>query len=227
MKLDKIQETIEELVDNIISLYKLVDNTLVIANKAINLNKVEVKMVSLDYDVDFYFSFFDSIAKYRERLKQVLTEDTLSIVNGVKNNNIFVESRIKNINSIFSKIYQYNLIKSEHGAVPLNKCLNDLFGIRIEIPVSNLKNVKRILEQSNMAKKWNAKITNASKKEYNAIHMYIKDSNYTLRWEIQFWLRKHDRGNRDSHAKYKQSYTNWESQYGKSELFEVVDNGEL
>ena len=227
MKLDNIKKVIEELVDNIIVLYKSVDNRLVIDNEPVNLNKEEVKRISLDLDNDFYFAFFDSVAKYRERLKHVITGDNLDAVNGVKDNNIFIESRLKNINSIFSKIYQYNFIRKEHGDVVLNKCINDLFGVRIEVPISNIGHLLQLLKESNTSKEWNAKIINASKNGYNAIHMYISVDKYSLRWEIQFWLRKHDKKNREAHAKYKQAYTNWETIYGSNDLCEVISDGNL
>lgn len=68
---------------------------------------------------------------------------------------------------------------------------------------------------------WHCKIYNASKQEYKAMHLYLIKDNYSLRLEIQFWLIKDDEKNRASHAKYKQSYTKWESLYSAKDLYEV------
>ena len=218
-----IENFISEYVEKLFRLYLKMDNSLVINNKKVNLRQEKIKRVSLDNDVDFYFDFYNAISEYRERLKQSIAANNMLFVHGEKNDGLFVESRIKNINSISSKIYQYISLKKEKGDVSINKCLNDLFGMRIVVPIKKfptlLETVKRLVDNHG----WKCRIVDASKQEYKAVHMYLMKDNYSLRWEVQFWLLKDDSDNRASHLKYKQAYTSWESTYSNSDLYKVCE----
>lgn len=215
----EIKTFISDTINKLFSLYSEIDNSFLIDDKKINFKHEKVKRISFDNDVDFYFKFYTAISEYRERLKQNIATNRADFLRTEEKGELIVESRIKNINSISSKVYQYINIKQEKGDVPINKCLNDLFGMRIIVPTSRRKNLLKIIEDLKKENNWNCRITDASKQEYKAIHMYILKDNFSLRWEIQFWLKKDDKGNRESHAKYKQSYTSWESLYTGKELF--------
>lgn len=209
------KESIKQSVLAILSLYKQMDNYLYIDEQKINLNKEKVKRISILYDADFYFNFFNAVAKYRENLKQI-------IANNPFDNKYMLESRIKNINSISSKIYQYINIKSEKGEVPISKCLNDLYGARIIISHITFKRAMKMVNEIAEESGINCRIINASKMKYRAIHMYLKGDPCSIRWEIQFWLACDDKKNRESHAQYKQMYTKWESRYKKKELYKEI-----
>ena len=215
-----IEDNVLSYVEKILTLYQNTDNSLIVGGKKINLSRVEIKEVSLLNNPDFYFAFFNSVAEYREKLKKNI-ENVDFLNEKINDNPLYLESRIKNVNSIFSKIYQYISLKKEKGSVPLIKCINDLLGLRIELPMKSLNKAQILIEDLARKNKWNCRIYNASKNEYKAIHLYLLKDNYSLRWEIQFWLSKDDQSNRYSHAKYKQAYTSWESQYSASDLFEV------
>ena len=218
-----IKEFIVQHVERLFQLYLTIDNTLVVGGKKINLKQEKIKRVSLDNDVGFYFDFYNSISEYRERLKQSIASIDTLFVHGQKDNGLFVESRIKNINSISSKIYQYISIKKEKGDVSINKCLNDLFGMRIVVPMKKLTSLIDMIQHISEEHGWKCRITDASKQEYRAVHMYLLKDNYSLRWEVQFWLERDDSNNRKSHLKYKQSYTSWESTYNSSDLYKVCE----
>ncbi len=103
-----------------------------------------------------------------------------------------------------------NYIKNhENGKVPISKCFNDLFGIRIicnkELSfaeVSNLVNTKYN----------NLKCIDSSKNEYKATHIYFKKDNYAFQWELQVWNKQDEANNINSHEKYKQDYVKWENE---------------
>lgn len=59
----------------------------------------------------------------------------------------------------------------------------------------------------------NVKVIKTYHKEYNAIHIYFKENNYTFPWELQIWLKEHETKNLNSHKMYKQDYTKWEFIY--------------
>ena len=220
---ENINSLIKEYVQMMFDLYNSIDNSLTINNKVINLRNEEIKKVSIDYDFEYYFNFFSAISDYRERLKQKISQSSLDfLLLELKIDDFTVESRIKNINSIFSKIYQYINIKKEHGSVAINKCINDLFGLRIIVPLTSIEELHKTVVQLAEKNKWHCRITNASKSEYKAIHMYLLKDNYSLPWEVQFWLTKDDGHNRESHAKYKQAYTSWEFSYNAKDLYKVI-----
>ena len=214
-------ELIVDFVKKVLDFYSQIDNSLYIEGKRINLRNEEIKEVSLDYDESFYFNFFNAVSEYRERLKQNLAHSDINSLLQSSGDNFVIESRIKNINSIFSKIYQYINLKKEKGNVAINKCLNDLFGLRIVLPFAKQSDIKVHLESFIKDSGYKFKIIDASKLEYKAIHLYIFKDNYSLPWEIQFWLLKNDASNRESHAKYKQSYTSWELSYNSKDLYEA------
>ena len=115
--------------------------------------------------------------------------------------------RIKNINSYINKIYYYIREKEEHGKVPIKKCINDLFGLRIItdnyldfVDINNL-----IVSQFPFLK-----CTEKNSIDYKATHIYFVKDNYNYQWELQIWYKGDEESNLLSHAKHKQQYTNWE-----------------
>ena len=217
-KIDEIKSEIATCINGLIDLYLNMDNALVVDGKKVNLKQEKIKKVSLENkDISYYFDFYNALSLYRERLKQMIASSNIDFLFGK-------ESRVKNINSISSKIYQYIKLKKEKGDVSINKCLNDLYGIRIIVPLRKMTDLIEIVNELSIEYGWKCRITDASKQEYKAVHLYLLKDNYSLRWEVQFWLEKYDASNRASHAKYKQSYTSWESSYSVKELYRVVKN---
>ena len=56
--------------------------------------------------------------------------DVLQEISSLQSDVSRISVRIKQLNSIEYKIYRYN-VGELRGKVPINKCLNDLFGMRI------------------------------------------------------------------------------------------------
>lgn len=57
------------------------------------------------------------------------------------------------------------------------------------------------------------KITDSSKMDYIASHIYIMSVNQLFPWELQIWKKVNERSNLDSHKKYKQEYITWEKDF--------------
>lgn len=133
------------------------------------------------------------------------------------NLNSEVNSRIKAQNSIEYKINNYMTERHEYGEVAINKCFNDLYGIRI---IFN-ENVEYNDIKDFVDKKYKGKLKcyNASKEDYVATHIYFKKDNYSFQWELQIWDRAHYKSNIISHEQYKQGYTKWEEENKGGESF--------
>ena len=95
------------------------------------------------------------------------------------------------------------------GKEPINKCFNDLFGIRI-IVENNLEflEIKEYVENNYQ----NIKVIDALRGEYKAVHLYFKQDNFSFQWELQIWNKEDEERNINSHKIYKQDYTKWENE---------------
>lgn len=119
-----------------------------------------------------------------------------------------VNIRAKLRNSIEFKIKNY-ILNHENGEIPINKCLNDLFGIRIicKKEISNAQ-INELIRN----KFPNLKCIDSSKKDYKATHIYFKKDNFSFPWELQIWNEINEKNNIYSHEKYKQDYVRWEKE---------------
>lgn len=149
----------------------------------------------------------NTIFNYRE----FINENNIQLLMDFKqfnSENAKVNIRTKTKNSIEYKIKNY-IETHENGKVPIEKCLNDLFGIRI-ICAEELM-YEQIVEFIN--KKYeDLKCIDSSKKEYKATHIYFKQDNFNFQWELQVWNQVDEINNMNSHEKYKQDYVKWEKE---------------
>lgn len=127
-----------------------------------------------------------------------------------------IRARIKNINSISSKIEKYNTAQHEYGKIPINKCLNDLLGFRVIL--KNHFDYKIINDFIHNTYGDIYKCIDASKNAYKATHIYYRDKNYLFPWEFQIWNQTDEKSNIESHKLYKQDYTNWEKNIDQKEI---------
>ncbi|MCL2861578.1 MAG: hypothetical protein FWE22_04110 [Firmicutes bacterium] len=125
--------------------------------------------------------------------------------------------RIKDGKSIQFKIPEY-MKRKEEGKVPIQDCLNDIFGIRIITDeFINTSEIKEFIEKNYSNNE--IKVIDSSKKigenEYKATHLYFKNDNYSFRWELQVWFKDFVKSNEASHKKHKQAYTKWTKELKK------------
>lgn len=149
----------------------------------------------------------DTIVNYREFINQNNIQLATAFIK-FNSNNAKVNTRTKAKNSIEFKIKNYTE-NHEDGKVPISKCFNDLFGIRIICEEDLMFNeISKLID----TKYEKLKCIDSSKGEYKATHIYFKKDNYAFQWELQVWNKKDEINNINSHAKYKQDYIKWENE---------------
>lgn len=169
----------------------------------INLRKYEVSDLLNNEDL------LNVIFNYREFINVHNVQLVMDFQN-FNSNYSKINTRVKAKNSIEDKITRYTK-SSEHenGKIQINKCLNDLFGIRFitdynftfeEILYFIVKNYD------------NLKCIDSSKRGYKATHLYFKQDNFSFPWELQIWNKKDEVHNIISHERYKQGYVTWEKE---------------
>ena len=153
----------------------------------------------------------DKILENIFNYRNFVNENIITITEKIQNSKwvSIVNSRVKTLNSIQYKIQNYYL-NHENGEIPLKKCLNDIFGIRIildeKVDYFNIRNIIK-LEFPEL------KCINSNKMSYYAVHIYFgNDNNKNFQWELQIWDKEHEKKNLESHTKYKQDYTKWEQE---------------
>lgn len=181
-------EKLKSLIAYIHSVYAEVTST---SRNEINLKRTLVS------DIEADGAIYESIMEYVRLLNERSADITLQLPSNVT-------ARVKARNSIEYKIQNYKTEQHKFGKVPINKCLNDLFGFRVimDTPIT--------YEQINEAFGKDYKCIDSSKLEYKAVHLYFRDGNYKFPWELQIWNRCDVESNFASHKKYKQEYTTWE-----------------
>ena len=149
----------------------------------------------------------NAVFNYRE----FINENNIQLLMNFKQfntENAKVNIRTKAKNSIEYKIKNY-IENHENGKVPINKCLNDLFGIRI---ICTEKIEKDQIAELIKFKFKNLKYIDSSKKDYKATHIYFRQGNFNFQWELQIWNKEDEINNINSHEKYKQDYIKWEKE---------------
>lgn len=129
-------------------------------------------------------------------------------------------SRVKTPNSIDYKIQKYQESSHGFGHVSINKCLNDLYGVRVIADTTcSFDKIQSFVND----KYGHLKCIDSSKPaqdpahpeiKYIATHIYYRgnpSNNMCFPWELQIWYEKDAKNNDISHSKYKQDYTIWES----------------
>lgn len=195
------------LIDKIITEHKKISELWKIHRDYLKINLKK----SMVYEIN-KLGFMDSIINYVSFLNTNLVEFQLGLnEDNLKKSKINV--RIKARNSILYKYDNY-LKNHEGGKSPINKCFNDLFGIRIifKEDISHLK-IKEYLENNYP----NLKCIEALRKNYIATHIYFNYDNFSFPWELQVWSKSNEINNLESHSKYKQDYIKWETENGKKE----------
>lgn len=163
-----------------------------------------IKGESDDFSLDFIFE--DYLTKYCNKLTftQLLVKQE---VMGIADYEFTL--RVKQPESRLSKLLTYRFDKAENGKLPVNKCLNDLFGCRVILDFNNINTAYDILE----TKLENYDFIKIKKRDtygYKAIHIYFEGLNrHYFPWELQIWHKDSEISNKDSHAKHKQGYIQW------------------
>ena len=199
-----------EMFDDLQNLIKyLRDKHIDITNEWLNeysysINYKKKLVTHIDVDGDIYNSVIDYV--------KFLTQKTPGIVlqlSDVCSNK--VSARVKALNSIEYKIQNYKTSGHAFGKIPINKCLNDLFGIRIILEdYIDYGEIVEYLKKEYLYSKY--KCINSSKGNYKAAHFYFIEGSKSFPWELQIWNKCDVESNLASHKQHKQEYTNWEKE---------------
>lgn len=176
--------------------------------KKFNLKRNQIRHVCSE-KTNIDQSFLDYMNLYCNELMMVQFSQVLIDLSNEYN----ITTRIKHPDSRISKMLHYRFYKLEQGMVNLNKCLNDLFGLRIivndfEHNDQNVAYLNNLLDNSDI------KVHNSCKNEYKATHLYFNNgNNQFFPWELQIWNSADYEINMKSHAEHKQGYTKWPNKY--------------
>lgn len=195
-------DELKSLIDYIQIVYvKVTDEWLHCGNDKINLKKSQIS------DVDVNGTIYNNIMEYVQLLNEKSADITLQLSSICS---CQITARVKTQNSIEYKIQNYKTDKHEFGKIPINKCINDLFGVRIilESPLA-FEEIHTFVAETYQGK---YRCIDSSKLDYKAVHLYFKENNQSFPWELQIWNRCDVENNFTSHKKYKQKYTIWEKE---------------
>lgn len=195
-------DDLKDLIDYIQSVYTEVTHEwLEGAHVRTNLKKSQVS--DIDIDGAIYKNIMEYVWLLNEKSACITLQ--LSFVCDCR-----VTARVKAQNSIEYKIQNYKTARHEFGRIPINKCVNDLFGVRIilDFPLT-FEAIQTFVENTYQDK---YKCINSSKLDYKAVHLYFKENNESFPWELQIWNRCDVERNFKSHKRYKQEYTTWEKE---------------
>jgi ppGpp synthetase/RelA/SpoT-type nucleotidyltranferase len=204
-------DELEALINYIQSVYtEITEEWMQYKTSKINLKKARVS------DIDINGAIHQYILDYVRLLNGHITNITLQLssVSSYK-----VTARVKAQNSIEYKIQHYKTGDHEFGKVPVNKCINDLFGVRIILDEPLTFGQIKAFVDSTYNEKY--KCIDSSKHDYKAVHLYFRGNNKAFPWELQIWNSCDADKNLVSHQKYKQGYTAWEDESKEG----GVDNG--
>lgn len=204
--MNKNYEDLKALIDYIQSVYHETNVLWKVQNPpAIHLKKTLVSDIEIDPSGDIYPTIQEYVRFLNDRATFILFE----LASFGEGN---INARVKAPNSIEYKIQNYKSEQRSFGKIPINKCLNDLFGFRIffDEPFSH-SDIESFVENT-YGKNNSYKCIDSSKLDYKATHIYFREDNYTFPWELQIWCSSDIENNFASHKKYKQEYTSWEKQ---------------
>ncbi len=200
-------DELKNLIDYIQTVYiEISHEWLIDAGVKIHLKKsqvADIQVADINVDGNIYKSVLEYVQLLNERSAGIILQ--LSSVCSCP-----VTARVKTQNSIEYKIQNYKTDAHENGKVPINKCLNDLLGIRIilEYPLT-FEEINLFLQKEYPGK---YRCIDSSKLDYRAVHLYFKEGNTSFPWELQIWNKCDANSNFASHKKYKQEYTRWEKE---------------
>lgn len=188
------------IIDSIQTAYnRLTDLWLKQEYEKINLKRTLVSEIESDNDI------YKNIFRYMHLLSGNSADVIISVCNTDPSK---ISARIKTKNSIMYKIMNYQTEWHEYGKIPINKCLNDLFGVRVILDSAvTFAQVNSFIKQEYGDL---YRCVDSSKLDYIATHIYFKKDNFSFPWELQIWNECNRESNIASHARYKQGYTNWE-----------------
>lgn len=171
-----------------------------------HINFSSKQMNHLYIENKLYNDFFNYVREYKIALSRfMISEEVENFTDDYSH--LFLRMRIKEWSSLEEKIKRHNNGPTE-GKVPIQKCINDVLGIRI-ISDKDYRNHKDFKQMCEKLKKDKVIFRYYPRNDdgYYGIHLYFKGkSNLYLPWELQIWYDEHEESNYQSHLQHKQGY---------------------
>ncbi|KAA0791738.1 MULTISPECIES: hypothetical protein [Bacillus] len=237
LQLQSLQETkphcyyneIKQIIIEICDFHNKFSATWIDKNKSsdlefLNLNKKQVREVTDIYEEREVFFPKDEFNRLLKNYMNELKPLAIDFEMAYNYEHFDMRSRGKDFDSIMNKLQYYTTGKEGNGvagAFKINKCLNDLFGIRIVIENfdHNCEYFYQICEP--VKDKYKIRIINSSKNDYRATHVYFYGGNNKFfPWELQIWNADDCKSNDISHGVHKRSYTEWAKIYKNTKEIE-------
>ncbi|MCQ2070948.1 MAG: hypothetical protein MJZ68_07440 [archaeon] len=178
-------------------------------------NQKKVQVADLERN-----GLMDTVLCYDSFLSDSIGMDLFSDIEGAE-----IDHRVKAQNSILEKLEYYCRYSHEKGKVSVNKCFNDLFGIRITLDCPSLRyeDISQCVDQYGdvLAIEDKGFSRHCSETEYLATHIYIRGrgpaevKNRLFRWELQVWSAHQERNNHLLHERHRFKYRGWERGDGR------------
>lgn len=167
-----------------------------------NMGKIRVKHYSDTPDLH------DQTEAYRIFIYKMMDREFLT---PLSEETFSLSYRVKTIDSILDKIERYDTNPRLLGNTPVNKCLNDVCGVRLiaKHAVSTNEIVKYMGDDHPELKILDSSKMKDGMVRYIATHIYFKESNYHYPWELQIWSEEDSEMNFKSHKEHKEAYVNW------------------
>lgn len=213
-EIDSLCHTIQKLINDINEEHQELSTTFFMKNNSnsFNLRRKQVNHITEVTQKEKNFSidsdFLKLLSTYREELNFFAALTDL----GEHYNQVELRTRTKESASIVNKLKFYRLGKIEAGKMPINKCLNDLFGFRIYL--DSFDHTKECFQEAckELKNRYKNRIDfrDASKGNYKAFHFYLYGESWNyFPWELQIWKNVDRETNDSSHKEHKQQYTKW------------------
>lgn len=144
---------------------------------------------------------------YRDFLADNLDESRIALNDA----DFDVAYRVKTMDSILDKIRRYNQSPCLLGNTPVNKCLNDVFGIRMIAQCTVMADdiIGYVNDRHPGLKVLDSSKTEDDETVYVATHIYFRESNQRYPWELQIWSVERSELNYKSHRERKETYVRW------------------
>lgn len=150
--------------------------------------------------LEYMYTFKDGLMKFYTGI-MIELDNAISITQKTE-----FTGRVKTEDSIRNKIFMK--AHDKNGKFPINKCLNDLLGLRI-IDQNYKNNISMLENEIFRFKNQGFSINNIYRdtvEGYKGYHIYFKDSNQSFPIELQIWDSVDKEKNRELHVPYKQNY---------------------
>ena len=167
----------------------------------LNMGRIRVRHCSDTPDLN------EQTKAYRDFIADNLDESRIALDDA----DFDVAYRVKTLDSIFDKIRRYNRNPRLLGNTPVNKCLNDVFGIRMIVQCTVMADdiIGYVNDRHPGLKVLDSSKTEDDEAVYIATHIYFRESNRRYPWELQKWSVEHTETNYESHRERKEAYVRW------------------